>query len=321
MSQLLKRYLERRYIDKNDKTISTLFPALGNYLRNRKVWKRLTSKAHHKHHEGPVKDITVSVYDGNNATALRIRKFLEEFRHPAIKAAIVQGSIATGEETAFSDFDGILIIDKDAIQNKRQLSDLHKIVHESAHLMKKQDVLQHHGWSILLKQEFKRYPDAELPSVLLEKGKMLFPAESYKISIVIDPEFQDYLILYENLCNGIYRRLDHSNTFQSNYHTKLLVSECLLLPAAFLQAIEKKSIWKGDSFERIVNYLPAEQMRTINTISDIRSNWGNYFTGKKKKTPVNSELAAILQKKLNADIRDLIEVMDNRLANQEKRIV
>ncbi len=319
MSQLLKQFLERRYIDRNDKAISSLFPALGKYLRTRKVWKRISHKGFHQHHEGPIKDLTVAAYEGTNATALRIRKFLEEFKHPAIIAAIVQGSIATGEENAFSDFDGILVIDKDAITSKRKLDDLHTIVHESAHLMKKQDVLQHHGWSILFKQEFKRYPDAELPSILLEKGKVIYPSCAFKFSLVIDPAHQDYQALYENLCTGIYRRLGNTSTFQNNYYAKLLVSECLLLPAAFLQALENKPVWKADSFERIKTYLPLSQQAVINDISEIRSNWDKYFTGHRKKSPVQPELSNRLQKELSIKIKELIDEMDKILSDYIKR--
>lgn len=318
MSELLRKYLERKYVDKNDRTVSLLFPALGRMLRNRKVWNRLNKKGKHSHHEGPVKEISVPVYEGQNTTAIKIREFLNNFKHPAIKAVLVQGSIATGEETVFSDFDGIIIIDRDAIQNKRKLDDLHKIVHESAHIMKRQDVLQHHGWTILIKQEFKRYPDAEIPSVLLEKSKVLYPATPVNFSIVIDPAFQDYKILYENLCNGIYRRLDNNKTFESYYHTKLLISECLLLPAAFLQAIYCKPVWKADSFDQIKALLTSDQYQVIESICEIRRNWGTYFNGK-RKSAVHPDLIHLIQKNLNARIKDLIEVLDAALEAQENR--
>lgn len=319
MSQLLKKYLERRYIDRNDKAISSLFPRLGAFLRHRKVWHRLQKKAYHPPHEGEVKEFTIAPYNGTNATTLRLQSFLNKINHPAIKAAIVQGSIATGEEISFSDFDGILLIDIHAIQSKRLLSDLHKIVHESAHIMKCQDPLQHHGWSILFKQELNRYPDAELPSVLLEKGKVLFPLMPLQISLVINNEHQDYRALYESLCNGIYRRLELPSTFNSFYHTKLLISECLLLPAAFLQALEHKPVWKAESFEKIKAHLNTDQLRVIQQLSDIRTNWGNYFTGKTKKAPVHPDLSKLLLNSLKQKIQELILEMDKKLEFHKKR--
>lgn len=319
MSQLLKRYLERRYVDRNDKAISTFFPGLGSFLRTRKVWNRLKKKSKYNHHDGEAKTITIESYTGRNTTAERIRSFLKEFKHPAIKAAIVQGSIATGEEIAFSDFDGILIIDQDAIQSKRLLRELHKIVHASSQFMKRQDLLQHHGWSILFQHDLKRYPDAELPLVLLERGKLLIPEGSYTLSAVIDPTHQDYNTLYENLCTGILRRLEKPSTFTSIYHTKLLISECLLLPAAFLQSLNNKPVWKADGFLTIKSLLPPEELQLIDEISEIRNNWQRYFDGKSRKSPVHAELADILKKRLSQRIRKLISSMDTILEAQDKR--
>jgi len=319
MSHLLKRYLERRYIDRRDKLISAFFKTLGDYLRSRKVWERLNHKGYHNKHEGATVNIHIEKYKGDNPAVKSIQHFLIKNHHPAIDAAIIQGSIATGQENAFSDFDGILIIDLKKITSRKSLVQLHSIVHESAHIMKKQDVLQHHGWSILFKQELKRYPDSALPSILLFKGKAIFPDNDLDLQIVIDPSHQDYNTLYEDLCNGIYRRLDKPETFEKYYYTKLLISECLLLPSAFIQALEKKPIWKEDSFQRISVFLNEEHTKTLDTLSEIRSNWHNYFTGRSKNELVNKNLSDLLRNKLSDRIKDLIDHLDNLLENQETR--
>lgn len=319
MSHLLKRYLERRYIDRRDKLVSAIFGKLGAYLRSRKVWKRLNNKAYHADHEGDPKTIRIQSYAGNNPTVKSVQNFLKKFRHPAIEAAIVQGSISTGQENAFSDFDGILLIDLKKITSRKNLVQLHTIVHESAHIMKKQDVLQHHGWSILFKQELKRYPDSSLPALLLSKGKVIFPETELDLQIIIDPDHQDYNTLYENICNGIYRRLNHPETFKKYYYTKLLISECLLLPSAFIQAIERKPIWKGDSFSKIEVYLNKEHLTTLSRLSDIRDNWHIYFNGKRKNEPVNTKLSALLMNELSEPIKDLIDYLDKKLEIQGSR--
>lgn len=319
MSQLLRRYLERKYIDRRDQLLASVFPALAANLRARKVWNRLKNKTLYAEHEGTLNVIDIGVYNGQNPATLSIQKFLRKFRHPAIRAAIVQGSIATGEEIAFSDFDGILLIDRNKITSRKNMIQLETIVKESAHIMKKQDTLQHHGWSILFQQDLKRYPDAELPSLLLRQGKVIFPDTPLRLELVIDLRHQDYNIVYENLCNGIYRRLNNSNTFKKYYPLKLLISECLLLPAAFLQAIEKSPVWKGDSFDKIATQLDQQHLNTLNQLSEIRQRWPAYYDGKSKRQPVHPELAAVFNGGFAEKIKDLIDHLDDKLEIQLKR--
>ena len=320
MSELLKRYLERRHIDRNDKAVSGLFPSLGAYLRSRKVWKRLQNKAHHQRHEGHPTTIHISGYEGKNKTAQTIQHYLQTHKHPAIKAAFVQGSIADCEETAFSDFDGILLIDPAEIYSASQLRVLHKIVHKTAHLMKKMDPLQHHGWSVLLSTELNRYPDAQLPSLLLEKSKCLYPSTGFSVTIKVDPAHQDYSILYEDLCQGIYKRSAQESTLQQFYYSKLFISECLLLPAAFLQALNKKPIWKKDSFELIQQHLPARHLETIASVEKIRAEWSTYYKGQNAKQKPDNQLSNQLQSLFPA-MKALIDEMDRILkAHQAIRV-
>lgn len=320
MSELLKRYLERRYIDRNDKAISGFFPTLGAFLRSRKVWKRIQHKAHHHRHEGNTSLLQIPGYDGQNKTVHSIQQYLQLHKHPAIKAVFVQGSIADSEETPFSDFDGILLIDPAEIYSASQLRVLHKIVHKTAHLMKKMDPLQHHGWSILLSNELNRYPDAQLPSILLEKSKCISPSSGYSITLKIDPAHQDYSILYEDLCQGIYKRSVQNSTLEQFYYSKLFISECLLLPAAFLQALNKKPVWKKQSFELIQQHLPAKQLETIAAIEKIRSEWSTFYQGQAGNQKPDPKLSEQL-KSLFPAMKAVIDEMDRILkAHQAIRV-
>lgn len=320
MSELLKRYLERRYIDRNDKALSGLFPSLGAYLRSRKVWKRLQHKAHHQRHEGHPTTFHISGYEGKNKTAHTIQHYLQIHKHPAIKAAFVQGSIADSEETSFSDFDGILLIDTAEIYSASQLRVLHKIVHKTAHLMKKMDPLQHHGWSVLLSTELNRYPDAQLPSILLEKSKSIYPSSGYSVTIKVDPSHQDYSILYEDLCQGIYKRSAQNSTLEQFYYSKLFISECLLLPAAFLQALNKRPVWKKESFELIQQYLPAKHLETISAIEKIRSEWSTFYQGQAGNQKPDPRLSEQLRRLFPA-MKAVIDEMDRILkAHQAIRV-
>jgi hypothetical protein len=320
MSELLKKYLERRYIDRNDKAVSGLFPTLGAYLRSRKVWKRLQHKGHHHRHEGDSTTLQISGYDGKNKTVQAIQQYLQLHKHPAIKAAFVQGSIADSEETSFSDFDGIILIDPVEIYSTSQLRALHKIVHKTAHLMKKMDPLQHHGWSVLLSNELNRYPDAQLPSILLEKSKSIYPSTGYSVTVKIDPAHQDYSILYEDLCQGIYKRSAQKSTLEQFYYSKLFISECLLLPAAFLQALNKKPIWKKESFEVIQQHLPATHLETIATIEKIRADWSMFYKGESARKQPDAKLSEQLRS-LFPKMKALIDEMDRILkAHQAIRV-
>lgn len=316
MSELLKRYLERRYIDRNDKAISGLFPTLGAFLRSRKVWKRLQHKAHHHRHEGDTLQLQISGYDGRNSTVHAIQQYLQLHKHPAIKAVFVQGSIADSEETSFSDFDGILLIDPAEIYSASQLRALHRIVHKTAHLMKKMDPLQHHGWSILLSSELNRYPDAQIPSILLEKSKCISSSTGYSLTIKIDPAHQDYSILYEDLCQGIYKRSANNSTLEQFYYSKLFISECLLLPAAFLQALNKKPVWKKQSFDLIQQHLSPKHLETISTIEKIRTEWSTHYQGQAGNQQPDPKLSEQIRRLFPA-MKAVIDEMDRILKEHQ----
>src|SRR5687768_3956555 len=92
--------------------------------------------------------VTTEPYSGNNAHVRAVMAALTRTGQ-ALSGAYVHGSLATGEEIKYSDFDGLAIISAKASADpgtKRAI--LHKL-RSLERIMFRFDPLQHHGWFVL----------------------------------------------------------------------------------------------------------------------------------------------------------------------------
>ncbi|MFQ6084520.1 MAG: hypothetical protein ACE5WD_14355, partial [Candidatus Aminicenantia bacterium] len=64
----------------------------------------------------------IEPYTGNNTAVLSLRKYLEENLKPFLLGAYIHGSLASGEEIDYSDFDSFLIFGDKGFINEKTLS-------------------------------------------------------------------------------------------------------------------------------------------------------------------------------------------------------
>lgn len=267
----LIRFLEKGYSDRRDRILHFLHPALVR-ARNLHLFDEVKRETQQQQHFDTTHTI-VPPYQGPNPTALAIASLFAQNVHPAIMASLVHGSIATQEETTYSDFDGILIIDPIRINTRQDAKELLNLIRKSEEIMYRQDSLQHHGWNILLKTDLSRYPDDRLPLVLIRHACSLYPLREMKIAVRIYPEQMHYGEGLEQILSSVERKT-HGGTYTDNlYKAKQYFSELLLLPALFLQARYNEPVWKKDSFVRIRVELEQQHLDLIDEISELRKNW------------------------------------------------
>ena len=218
-------------------------------------------------------ELNIGIYQGGNATVKRIRDFLESHSHPAITGAFIHGSIGSDDAIPYSDFDGILLIDEQRIENTMTLHSLIRIIRKTNAMMTEQDALQHHGWNILTVSELAEYPDDVLPLVLLTNSKVIYPSRDLKVRYHLDKKNLDYTKPLEQLLKSIEKKIEKNTPSLSFRHFKSYISEILLLPAVFIQAKTAEPIYKKESFEKIRDYLPSETVSVISKYSALRSTW------------------------------------------------
>ncbi len=235
--------------------------------------------------QGKSKKIECPIYNSNNQTAIDIIEYLQTNNHMAIEKAIVVGSIADNSATNYSDFDGILIIDKNKCVSSKEVKKLRNIIKESNTMMKKQDRLQHHGWMILWKHELNNYNENYLPSSIFNDAKTLFTLSTNIIELQINNSIFDDINL-QNICKSILKKINNKKQLKKIYFFKNLISEILLTPALFLQSKKNINCSKKESFTLIKNHISLENIDVLKTIELFRNNWNQNTNNKKNATPI-----------------------------------
>lgn len=266
----LKGYLEKGYVTKQDRKLTLFLP-----FYTFQIAKRVFPKINHeiKPLASSTFHVKPEVYAGSNSVVKLIQQRLQESTLSSLKAAIVHGSIGDGNEINYSDFDGILIIDPKEIKSASHLFELHQLIKKTEKLFLEQDALQHHGWAIFLINDFLDFKDHLFPLDLIQNGKSIYAPSGLSLDVLISSEKSQYKVVLQNLCTSIVHKASHLSTLKNQYIFKNLLSEIMLLPAAFLQAHYLKSTSKKESFSKLKSYFPAIDSTIPDWASDIRKNW------------------------------------------------
>ncbi len=266
----LKLFLEKGYVTKLDRKLSLFFPFYTSQIAKR-FFSKINTEKHS--HSGSYSKVIPTVYEGNNSVVKLIQKQLSKSSLTSLKAALVHGSIGDGNEIKYSDFDGILIVDANEIKNVEHLLELHQLIKKTELLFFEQDALQHHGWALFLVNDLLNFKEHLFPLDLIQNGKTIFVSDGFTIEAKITSEKEQYKIILNNLCSSIVHKASHLSTLKNQYIFKNLLSEIMLLPAAFLQAKYYKTISKKESFSQLKDNFPAIDSTLLDWASDVRINW------------------------------------------------
>lgn len=264
ISRLLEHPAQGRML----KMLDLLSPSFIRKITAKKIYSACCSI------EMPVykAEIPLQLYTGNNHVAGSIADYLESRSHPALKCAIVHGSIGNQDEVAYSDFDGILIIDLKRLENAYSVESLLEIIDKTTTMMYRQDPLQHHGWMILNSADLGDYPAAEIPLHLLTDGKLIYPRQTFTLLYADQTRETDWQYPFVALCNSLLKKTKDPSGIKTFYQFKLYLSQCLLIPALYFQAKENLPVRKKESFNRLAE-LPLKVSGFIQEVIAIRRSW------------------------------------------------
>ena len=275
----LNRYINGGYFTPSGGMLSAFSPKFL-FHRNATVICKLYS-GHNFKSDSEQEDINIPAYSGSNEYLLKMNKALLALR-PSLKAALVHGSFATGEEIAYSDFDGLIIISKEALRNRRQLAETAYNLHELRKVMHLIDPFQHHGWFVLSEFDLENYPEWFLPTAVLHHSKSLIGNTRLEINVQEVPDV-DFKKSFLRLCDSLKRKLSSSKLDWNLYQLKAIFSEFMMLPSAYVQARDDKGIFKKYSFAEMRRDFKDEEYAVMDEVSNIRMNWMYDLTDKQRR--------------------------------------
>ena len=240
--------------------------------------------------------INFEKFETSNKTIIEIEQELSSIEKN-LTQCLIHGSYATNEEIEYSDFDGLIIINKNAFASFDNFRKTIDVIKKSNKLIQTLDPLQHHGWFILLENELNYYDETFLPVEVLNISKSLLVKEKSAIKINLKSN-SNFILGIDKLSKQLLDKIESRDYPRNYYQIKSLLSEFMMLPTLYYQAKVKKGIYKKYSFE-IVKDDFGDAWNIMDKISLIRCNWSEYFIKNSVNATHNNYLTRYLFKKYN----------------------
>lgn len=273
-----------------------------------------------KHGQGERQKLTTLPYEGSNQNVWAVKDFLEKHLVFDLSAAWVHGSLATNDEVAYSDFDGLIVIKNEVFADARRCRRVLTQLNKSLQYLRKQDMLQHHGWMLLNENDLLNYDPNFLPLETLECSRSLLGNSSVQLDLILSKNPGSSQSI-NGLMNSVLAKLGHPRMYQSAYFLKVMLSEFMLLPAMLWQVLNEKGIYKRDSFGLVKPLFTAKEWESMVTASSIRKSWPNYTSGLVSWVNTwNTTLASEIAKKKSWPIPDTLKKRLDELFFESARL-
>jgi hypothetical protein len=213
--------------------------------------------------------VLIKSYEYNNSCVKKIKSLIKKRYTFLFKAVIIHGSLGTNENINFSDFDGLIIV-KDNWLNSKELSSFKR---ESFKIILEYDPLQHHGWFQIKESELDNYPNNYLPLSVLCNSKLIFPdIRKMELNIRLNNIFDYKKNLYDIL-ESLEKKIASNWSPKNMFQLKSFLSQIMLIPCLFYTSLNKKGIFKRESFEAVKPYFSHKEWSPIDLSSKARLTW------------------------------------------------
>jgi hypothetical protein len=260
-----------------------LFSPYFIFKKNAAVMRKYFMQIRQVENDEQFVKISIDDYKGNNSFVLEMMQYLEANLKMDLAGAYVHGSLATNDQINYSDFDALVILKDEVFTDKSRLSRVAYSLCESRKHMLRMDPLQHHGWFVLTESDLHQYPLTYFPLELFSYSKSIFSFAGTHIKVNVNRSEDDFTEPFISLCSAIERRIASHLRPKNLYELKNLLSEFMLLPALYLQARDRKGIYKRFSFEQARNDFSEEEWNIMDSVSMLRSQWKINYPGWKVK--------------------------------------
>lgn len=266
MTDALQQCINYGGCTKRQKLLSLVHPSLGIRPGSEPIVRPC---------KAPRQQVTLKSYTGNNAQVIELKKYLNTYLLNDLHAALVHGSLATNDEVAYSDFDALLIVKDEVLQDEVRLRKVAKRLCRAQYILRKQDALQHHGWMLLGAFELLNYDPNFLPVETLSCARSILGDAPAHLEIALSNKVGSKEFV-AHLCGSIASKLKHPRLYKSAYFLKALLSELMLVPAAVYQTKFGVGLYKKDSFELMKPHFSSMEWSAVETATEIRRIWPVY---------------------------------------------
>jgi hypothetical protein len=217
--------------------------------------------------------IQIPPYDGPNPHVQKMMRFVGSQLSESVVGAYVHGSLATGEEIAYSDFDALVVIKDSVLRDPSQAATLRRNLSRAEQIMFEFDPLQHHGWFRLNEVDLEHYNEAFFPHELLAYSRSLMPDQGLELRIRPRESSTEARASFSEMVRNLQLGLQSGVLLRNMYHLKNTLSIFMLLPALYVQIRDGHGIFKKFSFEAARVDFKAEEWAPMDRVSEIRRMW------------------------------------------------
>jgi predicted nucleotidyltransferase len=201
----------------------------------------------------------------------KVRSFVQAQSFDEKFTFILHGSFSTGEITAFSDID-LLVIIRDSQYSRPTSVDFMKL-RQLELLLTRIDPLMHHGVDLIFEDDFLFYDESRLPLDSIKKATLIAGGPS----IITTPDLvKSVYNARRRLRFQCHNILNYSRSMLSRtpYKLKCLVSTLFLVPVLLLQAERSIFLYKGESLPLAHDLYSANiDFGVVDIASQIREAW------------------------------------------------
>jgi hypothetical protein len=216
--------------------------------------------------------VRVESYAGDNALVLELAGFIQKRLAPDLVGAYLHGSLAMGEEIAYSDCDALLVLKDDLFRDENRLALACWNVLKGMKIVAGLDPLQHHGFFVLTQTDLEYYRQPFYPLVLWDHTCSLLTDQNLELQIHPAMDASDCREPFDTMARAIRGKVPRGRRPANYYRLKALLSEFMLLPALYLQA-KGRDISKKESFPAAAHELGPYAWEAMEAASRMRSEW------------------------------------------------
>ncbi|MCG8605267.1 nucleotidyltransferase domain-containing protein [bacterium] len=217
--------------------------------------------------------VLVDGYAGRNPAVHTMQEYLSANLKDDVVGAYVHGSVATGEEIPYSDFDALVILKDRVFQSKKVLVEVARKLNLARSIMFDFDPLQHHGWFVLSEVDLTSYPYYYYPVELFQYTKSLFNDVGTELKLGVSKSCRAAHKAFDGLCRSILATACRQKYPKNMYELKSLLSQFMLLPTFYVQLRDKKGVYKKCSFDAARSDFCSLDWTVMDEASMLRTEW------------------------------------------------
>jgi predicted nucleotidyltransferase len=216
--------------------------------------------------------LDVPVYSGSNSHVISMMRHLEPLEEE-LHGAYVHGSLGSSEENRYSDFDALVILKDSVFRSSWKLSYLASRLSSLQHIMLDFDPLQHHGWFVLTESDLRYYCEAYFPAELFRHAKSLLQTSGTHLDLAVRNSERESKDVFNAVATAVISKTSGGRRPGNLFQLKSFLSEFMLLPALYLQAVNSNGIFKKFSYEVARKDFSAEEWKIMDEVSAMRMEW------------------------------------------------